>query len=695
MKITNTIKVVVLFILTNNFAYGLGTNSENRLERVTVTANKIEENIQDVPQSITVIDAEIIEQKGIKNVEDILREIPNMTGVPDHGMMVNFRGLNASMFTNNNPIVLYIDGIPTSNRYAFEASLENVERIEVLRGPQGTLYGKDAIGGVISIITKKPTNETSGSVGVEYGDNNYKRGTFNINTPFIKDKLFFNFNADINSDDGWITNKYNNDDKFNKLYDKKFGASLYYNITDKLSAKLALKKEIRKDYGEKAYGIVGAATLGQFSREKAENLSYDMPSYEEQTINSQSLNIKYEADDYTIQSVSVHRKSDLDGIYDADFNSGTPYDKSTMFNSSSTKNYSQELRVLNNAIDNIRWVSGIYYNTEEHKQGPYGQDYKYFGAPMMYGNAVSSTDSDTQAIFGQTMIPLNKQFELTLGGRYQKVKKQIDMTVYENKFGTSGSFDFDAQKTWNVFLPKVALSYKIKDNLTSFASISQGYMPGGFNFYASSTNTQENSFEPQKSTNYETGIKGTLDNLTYTASIFKMYIKDIHVYRQVGGNYYTDNADKGHSEGIEFDFTYFPVDTIEVSGAVGFIKTKYDSYKVGNLNFTGEKIETTPSHSANLGIAYHHPQGFYARTDIKNQGSMTFYDDAAKTFQKHGGYTLVDVKLGYKFSNWDIYTYGKNITDKKYINTFRANAQFSNASYGDPRFFGMGVKYTF
>jgi iron complex outermembrane receptor protein len=130
------------------------------LEDITVSANKIEENIQDVPQSITVISEEDLEDKGIKKVSDIIKEIPNMSMQNTaNGKQTSFRGLNTSAFTNNNPIVIYIDGVPYYDRYDFDPSLANVEQIEVLRGPQGTLYGKDAIGAVINIITKTPSNE--------------------------------------------------------------------------------------------------------------------------------------------------------------------------------------------------------------------------------------------------------------------------------------------------------------------------------------------------------------------------------------------------------------------------------------------------------------------------------------------------------------------------------------------------------
>ncbi len=138
------------------------------LETVTVTANKQEENVQEVPQAITVIDEEILEEKGIKSVVDVIEQVPNLSvGSWGDANSVNFRGLNTSFFTSKNPVVIYIDGVPITDQYAYEAALSNAQRVEVLRGPQGSLYGKDAIGAVINIVTKKPNNTLSGSVGLE------------------------------------------------------------------------------------------------------------------------------------------------------------------------------------------------------------------------------------------------------------------------------------------------------------------------------------------------------------------------------------------------------------------------------------------------------------------------------------------------------------------------------------------------
>ncbi|RXJ94382.1 TonB-dependent siderophore receptor [Malaciobacter molluscorum] len=687
-------RLLLISLVVNSILQG--AQKTTNLGDVIVSANKIEENIKDIPQSITVIDKEIIDEKGIKNVADVINEIPNMYISPSHGGALNFRGLNTSMFTNNNPVVIYIDGIPTTDRNSFDVSLQNIERIEILRGPQGTLYGKDAIGGVINVITKEPNNITSGSINLEYGSNNYKLTTFDISTPIIENKLFFNLNGSISSDDGWVKNNYNKDDNASKQKEKRFNTTFLYKVNDKLSTKLVLKKEKTKNYWGNDLGIANATSLNQFKREDAKNTSFDMPSIEKNDIDSQSLNIKYEEDKYILNFLTTHKKNRFDSIFDADFTSGNAYDGSYMQRDMTNDTYTGEVRLTNGKNSNFKWIGGLYFDTEERKYNPYLMDYYFNNSLFMSGNAVSSADSSTKAIFAQTMIPINDKVELTLGGRYQKIKKTIDMTVFNYAMGIGkSSFDFDSEKTWNTFLPKVALSYKINDNFSSYISFSKGYMPGGFNNYASSSNEKQNLFDPQKSTNYELGIKAQLKDFIFSASIFRMDIKDIHVYRQVLGNYYTDNAQKAYSQGVAFDFTYFINDNIELSGAVGLIDTKYESFDAGDYDFSNNKIENTPSHTANISISYHHPKGFYARADLKNQGSLYFYDDRQKKFLKNDGYTTLDTKLGYKTSNWDIYAYVKNLTDTEYITYYNSNSMVSLASFGDSRIIGVGLKYKF
>lgn len=668
------------------------------LEDITVSANKIEENIQDVPQSITVISEEDLEDKGIKKVSDIIKEIPNMSMQNTaNGKQTSFRGLNTSAFTNNNPIVIYIDGVPYYDRYDFDPSLANVEQIEVLRGPQGTLYGKDAIGAVINIITKTPSNEWHGTVGAEYGDNNYLKTTINTNGAIINNKLFAGINGSFISDDGWITNHYSEmNENANEKKDRKTSGFLLFKPTDELSAKLTLTNNYVKNYFMDGFSSDPSLNINSLKRKDAENASFDIPAFDKTKVNSQTLNLAYEVEKFKIDSTTTHKKSDLDAQFDTDnkANQGAN-DGLKQWNYTNLDTWTQELK-LSSKNQNIKWITGIYLDKEDRDQGPYGFEQDYYGA-VYAGDTYSTTNSKTQAIFGQTMIPLSESFELTVGARYQKTKKEIDL-IGTSSWGGSPFPDltYQDEKDWNSFLPKAALSYFINDNLTTYLSVSNGYMPGGFNTFPSTNVSSDNTFDPQKSTNYELGMKYTGETYLINTSIFRMNIEDVHVYKQLGAQFITDNAKKAHSQGIELDGKYFLTDNIELSGTLGLIQAKYDDYDNGTRKFDGERIESTPKYTANLGIAYIADAGIYGRLDFNAKGSTTYADGANdnQMIEADGGITS-NAKIGYKINTWDIYSYVTNITDEDYVTSYMSKAGVSWVGFNEPRRFGVGAIYKF
>ena len=670
-----------------------------KLESVSVSANKIDEKIEDVPQSITVIDEEILQEKGIKTLNDVTKEVPNMiTSGSNNGVAVSFRGLNTSMFTGSNPVVIYVDGVPYYDRYDFDPSLADVAQVEVLRGPQGTLYGKDAIGAVINIVTKTPSNEWKGNLSAEYGNYNYMRATFNTNGALIDDTLYAGINGIYTADDGWITNNYPDMQRdADKDKERKLSAFVLFKPIEQFSARLTLTDNYSKTNWMDGLAVTDNTILiSDIQRDDAKQASFEMPTYEKTKVQSQSLHLVYEFDNTKIESTTTHKVSDLDADYDGDYlsNQGL-YDGLRMFGYQDIEMLTQEIK-LSGKFDDIKWVFGVYADDEEKDVGPYGQEMLYFG-DVYVSDVYGTTLSKTQAAFGQTMIPFAEDFELTLGGRYQKIKKEIDTLMY-TRWGSTvyPDFTYHDKKTWNTFLPKAALTYKQNENITTFFSISKGYMPGGFNFYAMSGGSEENSFEPQQSTNYEFGIKVTGDSYRFNSSIFRMDIEDIHIYRTVNGTaWLTDNAKKAHSQGIELDGTYFLGENFELSAALGFIDAKYDDYDTGVANYDGKRIENTPRYTANVGIAYLNEEGLYGRVDLYARGETDFFDGANNQMVRADGAVLSNLRLGYRLDDFDIYTYAKNITDEEYIDTFRSRAGLQIVGFNEPRTFGLGARYTF
>lgn len=702
MKQTKTLGGLLLAVGT------LGTFSlaqDVTLDAVMVSANKMEESLQDIPQSITIIDEITLEEKGIKTIKDIIEHVPNMSATALDGTYVNFRGLNSSIFTNNNPVVIYIDGVPHTDRFGFDASLANVERVEVLRGPQGTLYGKDALGAVINIVTKTPPNRWSGTLGTEYGSNGHTFLLGNMSGPVVEDVLHVGVNGQLLQDDGWITNVHptNGTSNANKERDRKFSAYALYTPHERFRAKLTLSKDYFKQHwfdGKRFSDPLNA------KRDEAKQVSFDVPTHTKVTSFAQSLALTYDTDAMRLDAITTHKRLTSKSHIDQDFGDDPMYENLVMFGETTSKTLTQEVRLSSQNDGGVRWVGGVYGEKEKIDKGPFGEQFP--ALEPTEANFVSKNEAQTLAGFGQVVVPLVEDVELTVGGRYQRIKKKIDLDAYYKGL-TSGVYynaDFSSssplktpfltqngRKTWNAFLPKVALNYRINDTWSAYVSASKGYMPGGFNYIAFGGTAHENSFRPQTSMHYEIGTKATFSRGFFSAAIFRMNIENIHIYKIVGpGMYLTSNAKKAHSQGIEFEGKYLLTNTVEVSGSVGFIQAKYDDYDSGVKKYDGKRIENTPAQTASLGVAYIDPSGFYSRVDMRYQGSTVYYDQMGSWSGKTKDFFVADVKIGYRFSEFEVYGYVKNITNEEYITSIW---QAQNVIFGDKRTFGLGVRYTF
>lgn len=689
---------------------------------MTVTASKMSETLKDVPQSISVMDDIILEERRITDVKEVIRQVPNMYTVEGiSNTESSVRGLNISMHSLTNPVVLYMDGIPITNRYGYDIPLVNVERVEVLRGPQGTLYGKDAIGGVINVVTKQPGDTWEGNIGSELGNYDEYRLTFAANGPIAPSLFYAGVWGSIYGDDGWIEN--NNsalDEIANDEEQKRFGANLLLTPTSNFSARLHLMHDETNlgftnggvipvgayDAGTGWFAPASVSDFNNASRSDFEDANYDVDTFEDTTVDAQGLHLEYSTSLGTFESITTHHRANVDGCWDIDYAyvdaAADPF-RSFVFNDqayydvSKHETISQELRWSRELDSGRRWVAGLYFERQD-------VDYENFALQMFNTDYrfVSENGSESQAVFGQVVLPFLNDFELTLGGRQQRVEKDIDLDYYVTPIVNGGVTlgqpvsELKADDSWTAFLPKAAIRYRLDDAWTAYASVAKGYIPGGFNFAASSSNVENNSFDPQKSWNYEIGAKASLlgDRLFLSAAAFYMDISDIHVFSIENSVAVTSNAAEASSYGLEVEADFLINNRWQANAALGVIKAEYGDYidNSGNDN-DGNKVQKTPSHTINLGLQYTAPSGFYGRVDLVNYG--TVYFDASNTL-KQDPYTLVNLKVGYATDSWEVYAYADNVTDTDYKTFGQSGAPAGIVvEFGDPLEFGVGMKYRF
>ncbi|MDO5045339.1 TonB-dependent receptor [Campylobacter sp.] len=684
--------------------YGGGDESRTvELETVSVTANKISEDLNKIPQSLSVIDSNEFVDKEIKNVTELLKSVPSLYVASGNDERVNVRGLNMSLFTNSNPITAYVNGIPQSLSHGYSnLSMSNIERVEILRGPQSTIYGKDSIGGVINIVKKEPENEFSGTVGAEYGTGNYMLGSFETSGAVIEDKFYISLDGMMSKEDGWIRNELKNEDANDKQR-RDLGLGLKFTPTDRLNLKLYANTNKHRDNfidGIYIYPGVGAVDrANSIKRRDVKSQSYDVDTYNMIKTNSGSLSVQYEFDKFDLNWISTYKKTLLDSDFDAYFNDN-PASKGLIYTRDmDIKTLSQELRLSSNENSPFKWIGGVYYEDEKtdakFRQDSEAQVWGGVRYPASSRNSISDTKAKTAAVFGQISYPIVSNTELTIGGRYQQIKKDFDLKTYQTNLEskvTNLGFELNESTTWREFLPKVALSYYLNENLSFYASYAKGYLAGGYNYVATGEEVK-NKFDPQKSNNYEIGIKGAYDRFRFSAAAYYMDIKNTHIYVINKDNtYHTGNADRSKSQGVELEGVFRATKEFDISLAASVSKTKYGNYvNWDGSNNRGNRIERTPSYKLNLGGSYLSPFGIYARADMNLLGKTYFN---AKNTAKQDSYITLDAKIGFIKNNFDIYLYGKNLTNKEYIvNIVDAGGYTVMLNRG--RVVGLGVKYNF
>ena len=677
------------------------TKQSVNLGEVEVTANKISENLKDVPQSISVVSDTELQEREVKNVEELVKTMPNITGVGGMYEGISTRGLNPSIYTSSNPVTVYVGGVAQSNKDAAYIPVTNIDHVEVLRGPSSAIYGKDSIGGIINIVLKEPTNEWSGSVGAEYGSHKYMLGLFETSGALIDDKLFLGLNGSASKEDGWIINDLNGD-KANDKKNYNFGLNLKIVPTDRFTIKIYGDLFHRQDDSLDEL-FIPKSRFGNISKSEAKHINLETPARVKQASSSGALDLKYEFDKFDATSATTFRRAKKDGLYDEDFGSKITYldpDHYGLITFLNSKNdtFSEELRFSSVGEQSFKWVGGLYYENEKQVFGPIGDQYGDGGRTIVE-DWPSVNRAQTASVFGQIIYPITSKFDATLGGRYQQIRKHTKVDYFSYELGHNPgapAFSMDEKATFRTFLPKIALGYDITDELNIYAMYSKGYLAGGFNFYTTGGSREDNKFDAQTSDDYEIGVKGSYESFRFSTALFYMDIKGTHIFYTDPNNpniYSTANADKSKSMGVEFEGVAKASKELDINLAASLLKTKYGDYiNKDGTNNKGNKIEKNPEYKLSLGASYYAPMGIYTRLD-GNMIGKTYFDAQNKLAQK--SYFTADAKVGYLKDGFDVYFYVKNLTDREYFSHIRDRASNVLVTYGKGRTLGVGVRYSF
>ena len=662
-----------------------GARRPIEIEEMVVTAQKREENVQDVPASITALSEVQVEDARIESTNEIHTFIPNFTsfkmGVSGFSYY-SIRGQSNSIQTTRS-VGIYIDDVPTSSAAnVTDSTIYDIERIEVLSGPQGNLYGMNSSGGVINIITKKPGNIWTAKATGGIGD--YETHFYNasVSGPVVKDKLFIGLaGSREKQDEGYLDNGATHPDTIDTVSGR---AQLRWTPIEELDIIFSASAEDQ----DNGMGFMIPVDDDPF---KITNFNLE-DEHNDLDVNTQSLRIKYEAPWFVVTSVSARNSTEYDTVYTPDL---TGMNLMNMKYLEDVTNYSQEIRLNSVDSDNpFQWiVGGFYFDAEDTSDMIMNMDACLFdptgmtppGLMTIEDTTYSVLDTTTYSAFGQAGYAFFDRLTLTGGLRYDRDKKEIN---YNHK----GVAPYDASETWEAWSPKFIVDYRWNPSMLTYASVAKGYKAGGF---AGGYTAETAGFDPQYVWSYEAGVKTDwLDRrLILNTAMFYTKTNDLQVMRRdpITGLPDFRNAAKATIQGLEVELLARPLQGLDIMASFGLLDTKFDDNKniEENADYTGNKVPLSPAYTASLVAHYRSPWGISVRGEAAWTGDT--YHDEANT-HKQEAYCIANGKIGYEKEHFDIYFFVNNIFDKEYW-TFLYGAMMAPTeemgTIGAPRTLGV------
>lgn len=659
---------------------GIVTAQENRqtenvlqMEQITVSANKRVEKKKDVPKSIMIIDEVEFEESDIANTEDLANQTSNLflikTGHHGQGSFLVLRGINPGM-SGDQTVGFYVDDIFYTG---FDTELFDIQQIEVLKGPQGALYGNNSEAGIINIITKKPDNETEIKAGMELGSFNTKELSVSAGSAIIEDKLFYRFSGRKLTSDGYFNNQFNGNDKIDSRDDTNMRFHLRWQPNEQLDLTVSTDKQQYRD---------GNGSL-QPMKELLDNpheVNMDFEGKTEVDSSTNSVRALYKGDGFKLVSISSSTQEKNIQQQDID---ATAADSMKYSSDLKVQGLNEEIRITSDNKDaSLQWLAGAFYFTEdkdllvdfEINNQPTG----YAAMPLI--NILNSRkidlNSDGHAVFGQVSLKAAKNMEFTGGLRFDHISRKFKINL-NNTFNPAmmpaTSQSFDDTQSFDELLPSFSVKYNTSSDTMGYFSVAKGYKAGNYSLLADSMYNLE--YKSEYTMNYEIGVKSSLLNnsLLLDVTLFLINWTDQQVEVQGYPNSYTNNAGKSKSSGLEVNITARPIQNLKFNFAFGSTNAEFEEYgydtfdssgnTVGHEDYSGKIIPNVPAYTYNLSATYRMLDKLFTRAEL--QGIGDFYFDADNT-EKQEAYQLVNAQIGYEMENFDFYIRGRNLADQTY-----------------------------
>lgn len=689
-------------VLSTALATGLFAQDTNEavyeLDPVVVTGDLWESELQKTTASVSVLDEAALDRNGVQHFEDVINSIPNLTwtGGTSRPRYLQIRGIGEnSQFEGETPdssVRFLMDDFDLTG-VGTVGNLFDVQQVEVLRGPQAGAFGANAAGGVVKLVSNAPTPFWTGQAEAGIGNDSLLTAGVAFGGPLLEsdpDQLTFRFSINSLNQDGFRKNQFLNKDDTNER--------------DELTSRLKVRWEPNQLWSFETGFLYAEANNGydEFTLNNARTDTYsDEPGRDEQETRGASFKAKYLGLDQ-VELTYTGQLTDTDSRYSYDSDWGAGYLDPTIIGTELESGYFGFLEVLREREVNShelrldskdrqdafgwidRWTLGLYHHQlDEFSDVDYRDE---FGL----GVATSDYQTKSTALFGQASHDFTAHTRLILGLRYEHHKVDFASNVTQDYFGSLTPGLTQSNQRDDLWGGKLTLEHDINNHHTLFASFTRGYKAGGANSGAFSLPGDPLTYHAETLYNYEIGLRSNWFEGRLDSQITLFYLdRDDTQLRDSAGSggffrYFTSNASGAQHYGLEAESTWYLDQNWSVRTSLGLLDTKLDD--------SSRNLSNAPSYNYSAGLDYHSNQGIFGSIEVA--GSDDYFESNSHN-QKRSAYTLVNASIGYRFDNWTITLWSKNVFDKKYEERVFLFDNFDPDGLGTQRYEAPAAPRTF
>lgn len=681
------------------------------LEDILVTAERRSTNLQETPLAISAFEGDDLKLRSVTDASDLQYLVPGLTvGTKGQIARITMRGIGMENVLGGSiggdPGVSYnVNGVVYARPQMTRPGFFDVDRVEVLRGPQGTLYGRNATGGSINVITKQPTPQLTGNADVTFGNRGIVQFEGGIGGPLMSDQVLGRLAVRTGDDDGDLRNVITGG-TIGSISERAIRGSLLLNPDGAVSVLLDADYYRNRGTAPSFFmgsnvtgGLTPGETLGGQLLTDQRNVAFNTDGYNVANIWGTSAKLTWDTGGPSLTSLTAFRRmfvnegADLDGSGGLFGNTDFRYNHSHQF--------SQELQLSAAAASKLQWVIGGFYFDEDSDAA---QQFRFYTFSSLF-NSGGTVKSTSYAGFGQATYPVLDAVNVTVGARYTVDEKE--MTEFFS-FGASANQAVGKEK-WSAFTPRVSVDWHISPEAMLYATFAKGFKSGGFNIGA----IQGNAYDPETVRSYEVGAKLRLlsNRVQLNTAAFHYDYADLQVNQLVGLVAALRNAAESNIDGIEIETAAQVTDAAKLSLTYSYLDAAFDTFfntenafpGLGLQNLSGNPLPRAPEHSVNLGAEYavHVGRGALTTRADWSYKSKMYFSEFRRDSVSQDAFSLFDLSFTYTPANDSYYAsvFATNLLDEKAWTNVSVNTGvlgFSRVTdINTPRTYGVRAGYRF